>query len=161
MKTIIKKLLEDKSKNVISFFSQLNEEERKIIDSTKNETIDISDIVFDNKMNILKETFGISRNLPLNSIIKKENLFINITETTNTSIINDQKENIDNAEKINSNTIDDVVMKNEKENEDCDDGLSTKNINYCMSNNSNLSNEDDEDKLLCANNNNYSANEGN
>lgn len=76
MITIYKILLNDRKKSVRSYFNNLSEEEINIINQSSLKEIDISEIKFDNKMIILKETFGISRNLPLNSINKKENLLI-------------------------------------------------------------------------------------
>ena len=74
MITILKNLINDKSKGVKAYFNDLSEEQIKTINEAESKDIDISDVKFDSKMTILKETFGISRNLPLNSSIKRENL---------------------------------------------------------------------------------------
>jgi len=123
MITIIKKLINDKSKNVLSYFSKLTDEERKQINEASSVEIKTYDIIFDNKMNILKETFGISRNLPLNSLIKKENF--NHPKINNiSSIINELNKNNDSGDsniKSNSDNDDEWSYKSSNNNKSIDD----------------------------------------
>ena len=158
MITIIKKLLSDKSKNVTSLFSGLSEEERKQINEAVDAEINTEDIIFDNKMNILKETFGISRNLPLNSQIKKQqnstqvkiqnaNQFLNKINNEFNEVKNSDYNSENEEAGLSYKSQDFNNGKNNTENEDSDDhNLGVKDNN----NNSNFSLEEDEEDNLAA-----------
>lgn len=148
MIAIIKKLLSDKSKNVLAYFSNLSDEDRKMINESAPADINTDDIVFDNKMNILKETFGISRNLPLNSQIKKPN------SETQVKI-----QNLNHVENRDNNSNEGNGVKNNDSNSDNEDfGLSYKSQNSDNNNDNKKESEDNEDDNLGSNNKDYSSN---
>jgi hypothetical protein len=123
MITILKNLINDKSRGVKSYFNGLTDEEKKLILEVESKEININDIKFDNKMTILKETFGISRNLPLNSTIRRDNLIdVKRFEKENEEQIVQKKIEIEESsisENItnNNNQINEDHKEEENENE--------------------------------------------
>jgi len=126
MITILKNLINDKSKGVKSYFNNFNEEQIKLINEAGSKEININDVKFDNKMTILKETFGISRNLPLNSAIRRDNL----TDVKKYEKINEEQRE-EKIEEISSNE-DNIYQENENQNQ----------------NNDNKDNENQNDELV-------------
>ena len=84
----------DKNNIVNSYFKEINIENNEKYNTPQNE--DLYTIIFDNRMSILKEIFGISRNLPLNSIFKQNTLEI-------------LKEKIPRKNSLENDTTDDLL----------------------------------------------------
>ena len=118
--TIVNKLKNDKNNIINSYFKNLTEEQLNIIDSSEDVFIDTSDVFFDNKMNILKETFGISRNLPLNSEISKKSVKVKqIKEENSENILDGNSSSLsdtsqDLTKMINSEESEDLLLKDVK-----------------------------------------------
>lgn len=87
MKMIIHRLTNDKSSSIRDIFKTIQIPLIEQVNDISNDS-DACSILFDDKMTILKEVFGISKNLPINSKIKDSNLI---------------KEDLKNKAKENSN----------------------------------------------------------
>jgi hypothetical protein len=106
-------LKRDKNKNVSTLFENI--QNIKLVSFTEEES-ETSNDIFTNKMNILREEFGIVRNLPINSKLKTVEIKVNKTNTVKTTIgINDLNTEMETQvkEEEKSTSKEDVVMTNE------------------------------------------------
>ena len=101
-------LKKDKNKNVYSLFEGLVN--IKEVDYADEEVV-VSNHIFTNKMNILKEEFGIVRNLPLNARVKS----VSITNNKNNVLNNVQPIMNKNTVEIETNQ-EKLINEDNKEN---------------------------------------------